>query len=220
MRASALVLAAIGLVACGGGGGSTGTAPSAALSPPPPPPPPPPPVPDTVTLSGIVTYDRVPLTGPANSLDFNNTQRLPVRRAPVEVLDGAGGLITSTVTDANGNYSVTVNSNTDVRVTVSAETVSTTGPVWNVRVVDSTSSDALYTLAGSLSSSGAASSTRSLNAGTGWGTVSYTGTRAAAPFALLDDVYQSLLTFAAVAGAVTFPDLPVLLEPGQRVCGW
>ena len=214
MRASAFVITAVGLVACGGGGSGTGTPQQAALSPPPPPPPPPP-VPDTVTISGTVTYDRVPLTGPADSLDFNDTQRLPVRRAPVEVLDATGGVITSTVTDESGNYSVTVNSNTDVRVTVSASTASTTGPVWNVRVVDNTSSDALYTLAGSLSSSGAASSTRSLNAGTGWGTVSYTGTRAAAPFAILDDVYQSLLTFATVDGAISFPDLQVYWSPNN-----
>jgi len=168
-----------------------------------------------VTISGTVTYDRVPLTGPADSLDFNDTQRLPVRRAPVEVLNATGGVITSTVTDESGNYSVTVNSNTDVRVTVSASTASTTGPVWNVQVVDNTSSDALYTLAGSLSSSGAASSTRSLNAGSGWGTVSYTGTRAAAPFAILDDVYQSFLTFAAVDGAISFPDLQVYWSPNN-----
>lgn len=212
MHASVFALAAIGLAACGGSGG-TGTAPSAALLPPPPPPPP---VPASVTISGTVTYDRAPLTGPASSLNFNDIQTLPVRRAAVQALDSAGGVLASTVTNDNGAYSVVVNSNTDVRVTVRAETINTASPIWNARVVDNTASNALYTLAGSLASSGAASATRNLNAPTGWGTTSYTGTRAAAPFAILDDVYQSISTLTAVDGAINIPDLQVYWSPNNN----
>jgi len=83
--------------------------------------------------------------------------------------------------------------------------IQTTGAQWNVQVVDNTSSDALYSIAGNLSNVGTVNSIRNLNAGSGWGGSSYTGTRAAAPFAILNPIYDSLQKIVAVDPDVVFP---------------
>jgi len=81
----------------------------------------------------------------------------------------------------------------------------TSGAQWNVRVVDNTSSGALYSLQGSLVTSGTVNSTRNLNAASGWGGSSYTSTRAAGPFAILAPIYESLQRIVAVDPDVVFP---------------
>ncbi|MBL4855260.1 MAG: hypothetical protein JKY25_13615 [Robiginitomaculum sp.] len=121
------------------------------------------------------------------------------------MLDNGGAVLETVTSDDNGNYTFTVNSNTNVRIRASARVVQTTGARWDVSVTDNTNSNALYTLAGSLTSSGAANSTRNLNAGSGWGGSSYTGTRAAGPFAILDPVYTGIQRIVAVDADVVFP---------------
>lgn len=188
------------LVACGGGGGG-GSAP---------PPPPPPPV-GNVTISGTVTFDKVPFSAAGNGgLDFANTNgNAPVRGATVQAI-AAGGqtVLATTTTDATGNYSLTVAGNTDLFIRVRAEMLRTGTPAWNFTVRDNTATEALYTLDGPSSSSGAANSTRNLAARSGWTAGSgYTGTRAAAPFAILDAVYQSYQLVLAADANATFPEL-------------
>ncbi|GAB5455894.1 MAG: hypothetical protein Hens2KO_21230 [Henriciella sp.] len=121
-------------------------------------------------------------------------------------------------TDDSGNYAVSVDPNTEVRVRVRSEMLSTVGATWNVQVLDNTSSNAIYVLNGSLTSSGAADSTRDLNAGSGWdqtlnsGAGGYTSdaARAAAPFAILDGIYEAVSDIAAVDTDANFPTLQVL----------
>lgn len=198
--AIALVLAATGLAACGGGGSSSGT-----VSPPPPPPP------ATVNISGTVTYDSVPLSNVPMGLNYAATTQKPARGTTVEVVNSSGTVLDSDTADDAGQYQVTVNSNTSVRIRVRAEVKQTTGPSWNVRIVDNTNSNATYVLAGSLASSGTANSTRNLHAPSGWSMAaqSYTNTRAAAPFAILDAMYETVQDFAAVDNAISFPNLQV-----------
>ena len=95
--------------------------------------------------------------------------------------------------------------NTDVRIRVKAELVQTSGAQWNVRVVDNTSGDAPYALQGALANSGTTDTTRNLNASSGWGGSSYTSTRAAAPFAILAPIYESMQRIVAVDPDVVFP---------------
>jgi hypothetical protein len=74
-----------------------------------------------------------------------------------------------------------------------------------MNVVDNTSGDALYTLQGSLASVGTADQVRDLNASSGWGGSGYTSTRAAAPFAILDFVYEAVSDFRAIDPNIDFP---------------
>ncbi len=218
MRSVATVMAVVfaaGMVAaCGGGGGG-----GASVSPTPSPPPPPPP-PSSVTISGQVTFDKVPHNTAAgvssnivrSSLNYNAITQEPVRGVIVQAVNGAGTVLDTTTTDASGNYSVTVDSSTSVRIQARSEMQQTTGATWDIQVLDNTSGNAIYVLAGSLTDSGTANSTRNLNAGSGWNGSGYTSdaARAAAPFSILDAIYQAVTTIAAVDTDVVFPELDVL----------
>ena len=162
-------------------------------------------------ISGRVTYDRVPVSISVG-LDFANTRQEPVRGATVELISNSGVLQT-TITDSDGRYSFEVNSTASRRVRVKAEAiqVSSTGANYNVVVVDNTSSDALYALTEAQASSVLVNPVRNLNAGSGWNIVtnSYTGTRAAAPFAILDSIFDAMTAVIDVDPDVVLPPLTV-----------
>lgn len=185
------------------------------------------PPPDT-TLTGQVTYDRVYFVAPpGQGLDLDNPVPLPVRAATVQLVRASDSAVLDTDrTDESGLYSVTGPENTQVFVRVRAELQTTGGtPSYDVRVVNNTSGDALYTLVSTQFSLGAAGSNpvRDLHAATGWNGSSYTGTRAAAPFAILDSIHTSMKKVIAVDPAVGFPPLTVkwstLNQPAQPTSG-
>ena len=196
---SSILAAILILPACGGsgGGGGGGVDPPAA----------------SVTVSGRITYDRVPFSAAAGQgLDYGQTFESPARRIVVEALRSNGNVITSTATDDDGMYSVQVPASTDVRIRARAESVvaGTAGAPasWRVSVRNNVGGNALYVLDSTLFNSGVAAQTRDLRAASGWGGASYTSTRAAAPFALLDTVYASI-RFVVDQGGFTeaFPSL-------------
>lgn len=207
---SALALTATLMASCGGGGGSS----SSSLSPTPPTPPPS--GSTSVTISGSVTFDLVPLNTATNGLDYNAISARPARGVVVEALDNAGTVLLSDVTDASGNYSFTVDSNTQIRIRAKAQMLQTSGAQWNVNVIDNTSNNSLYAIQGGLSSSGTTNSTRNLNAASGWGGSAYTGTRSAAPFAILDPIYESIQKFVAVDSDIIFPEANFGWSPLNR----
>ena len=181
------------LPGCGGGGGDGG-------SPPPPPPP-------SVTVGGVVTFDRVPHDSGTGALDYGATFQSPVRGAVVEAIDAGGGItiLDSTLTDETGAYSLTVAANTQMFVRVKAQMAT---PAWNFRVIDNTNGGALYALDNASFSSGSGA-TRDLNAGSGWGGAFYDGVRAAGPFAILDSVYVAFNKVLEADPATVFPGLDV-----------
>jgi hypothetical protein len=89
-------------------------------------------------------------------------------------------------------------------------------PTWNFRVLNNTNSDALYALDGAAFNSGATDSTRNLHAGSGWGTTSYTGTRAAAPFAILDTVFSATTLITSASPAAVFEPLDLFWSRDNR----
>lgn len=202
----------IGLAACGG---SSTTTPTVVVPPVVIPPTPPA---ANVTISGVATYDRVPLNATNGAgLDFANIRQDPIRGAIVELVGSSGNIIETKTTDTAGAYSFTVAGNTQVRVRVKAQLLRTTGASEiDLSVVDNTSGNALYTLQGSLTAATTASATRNLNAGSGWGTTSYTSTRAAGPFALLDTLYNTTQAFVAVDADIDFPKVNIFWSPQNR----
>lgn len=158
-----------------------------------------------VTLSGKLTFDLVPFNTTTNGLNYNAITQTPARGITIEALNATSAILATTVTDGAGDYSFTFAPNTNVRIRAKAEMLQTTGAQWNVQVVDNTSSDALYTIVGSLTDIGTLDQSRNLNAGSGWGGSSYTGTRAAAPFAILNPIYDALKKIEAVDPTVIFP---------------
>ena len=161
----------------------------------------------TVTISGKATYQRVPFSTNANlGLSYASTSEQPVREAIVELIQSGGNTLATTTTDDNGNYSLTAPANTSVFVRVQAQSRRTTTAARSIRVLNNTNGNALYVLDSATFSSGVTNQTKNLLAGSGWGGTSYTGTRSAAPFAILDTLLASA-QFVVANGNSTL-DLP------------
>lgn len=192
--AVAAVLLACGDGGGGGGGGGFGALPAAATG--------------TVTLSGVATYDAI--GNPSGALVYTAIAAKPVRGAAVEVLNAASTVLATATTDANGAYSASVPSNAELRVRVRAQMAqSGGGATWDVTVRDNTQSNAIYSMESALFTSGGSALTRDIHAPSGWGGSSYTATRVAAPFAVLDTLYTTQAKVLSVAAGTVFPQLQV-----------
>ncbi len=165
-----------------------------------------------VTISGKATYDRVGLQA-SGALDFDNISTMPVRGVVVQAICNTA--IAETTTDANGNYSLSIPANTqNVFIRVKAQMLQSGSPGWDVAVSSSSSSSELiYSMDGGLFNSGSNASTRNLHAPTGWNGSSYASTRTAAPFAILDTVYESMQFVLSVAPSLQFPALDLKWGP-------
>jgi hypothetical protein len=189
-RLLALVLLVASLAGCGGGGSDAAPAP----------------VPGALTVSGQVTFDKVPAV-PGRGLVYTQTVSAPARGVTVELLQGSS-VTASTTTDAVGNYSFgNVAQNTDVSIRVRAEMLRVGVPSWDFRVVDNVNGEALYTLAGAVFNTGTADVTRNLHAASGWTGAAYAQTRSAAPFAILDVAYEAVQLVLTARPATAFPAL-------------
>lgn len=167
-------------------------------------------------MSGTATFDRVPLNPATNGLNYLSTRQDPIRGVVVEAVDAANTVLDTDITDLAGRYSVDVPDNTDVRIRVRAQLLQTVGNTYNIQVLDNTSGNAPYILAGTLANSGTAASVRNLNAPSGWDGTQYASTRAAGPFAMLDTIFEGIIDLTAVDSTITFPDLRVLWSVNNR----
>ncbi|NHZ64756.1 hypothetical protein F1735_21055 [Massilia sp. CCM 8694] len=176
-------------------------------------------------LYGKLTYDRVPSTL-ENGLNYSAVVQKPIRNVRVVLVEyskegGANTELAVTTSGEDGSYSFPVpDLVTRVRVRAFAETANPP-----LRVQDNTNGNALYALESAAMTTTAAVTVKDLNAGSGWGGSSYTGARAAAPFASLDTLYATARAFMAVRPLVNFPLLPINWsvnnrpEPGDSALG-
>lgn len=205
MRIAVIAIAAMVLSACGGGGGSSTSATTTAAA--------------TVnscsssggiTISGTISYERVPFSATTGGgLDYANIQTLPARGVVVQALGASDCVINSTFTDNSGAYSLNVTANADVKIRARAQTVNTVGATWDFEVLDNTESNALYVLDGQSVDSGSDNSVRNLTAASGWTGSSYGAARSAAPFAILDSIYDAIQKVVAVDATVVLDDADV-----------
>jgi len=203
----AIPLLALLLVAGCGGGGGGGSGGSGA----------------SVTISGKITFDRVPFKAQLRAgRNFGGIIESPARNVVVEAVQpgnvfGGETTVASTTTDANGDYSLQVPASTTMFIRAKAQMLKTgTAPTWNFKVLNNASNDALYVMDGTAASSGSASSTRNLRATTGWGGTTYTGTRTAAPFAILDTMYQVKALILSAKADTAFPALDLFWSVSNR----
>ena len=163
----------------------------------------------SLTVSGQVTFDRVPFSATARGgLDYTRTTPAPARGVSVEGIAASNGsVLASATTDASGLYSFVVAPNTDLFVRVKAQMQRAGSPGWSFSVRDNTALDALYALDGTVFNTGTASITRNLNAASGWGGSSYIAPRSAAPFAILDAVYLAYSLVLTANASAAFPTL-------------
>ena len=116
-------------------------------------------------MSGLVTFDYVPLDR-NSGLDYGATESRPVRGLMVQLFAG-DQLVATTVTDENGRYTLTTMPNSEVFVRVRAEIVEN-GSSWDVRVVDNTREDAIYSMDSTPFNTGDADRVTNLHAASGW----------------------------------------------------
>jgi hypothetical protein len=203
--AAMAALAGMLLSACGGGGGGGGQPPPA-----------------SVTISGQITFDRIPFDAVlGNGLNPTGVAPAPARQVTVQAIAAQGGaVLATTTTDTSGNYSLSVASNTNMFIRARAEMIKTgAAPTWNFSVRNNTTvgaNDALYAVDGNSTSSGTANSTRNLNAPSGFGTTNYTGERAAASFAILDTVFRAKELVLSAAPNTVFPELRLFWSEDNR----
>ncbi|MEE8426050.1 MAG: hypothetical protein V3S15_02120 [Woeseiaceae bacterium] len=204
MRIACLAWVLAILAACGGGGGGGGgTAPL-----------------PMVMVSGTLQYEFVPPSLNCRGLNFNGTVPRPIRGATVQLIDAATGNVIDTMVSADeGAYSfANVDANRLVRLRIRAELKRPGSPSWDVEIRDNVvdpndpnppplTSRPLYVLDGTDFDTGSADVTRNLTATTGWGTNSYTGTRAAAPFAILDSIHSAIQFVLTADATVSFAPL-------------
>jgi hypothetical protein len=199
------LMAALLLCACGGGGGGGGGAFFPLVAPPS--------DSNSVTLSGTASYDSIP--NPAGALVYAASVSRPIRGAVVEIVSGTS-VIASTVTDGSGAYSVAVPPGTPIAVRVKAQLLQGgSGAAWDVSVRDNTQSNATYSMETLAFSAVAGAAVRDVHAPSGWDGSSYSGTRVAAPFAVLDTIYAMQAKVMSVAPATVFPPLHVFWSPNN-----
>ncbi len=178
--------------------------------------------PPSVAVSGRITYDFVPHNDATSGLDYSAVEQRPVRSAVVQGLDATNNQPiagSETLTDANGNYSLTVPSLASVRIRVVARLLKTdASPTWDFDVVDNggviiDNAKPRYVLDGDAFNSGIQDWNVNLNADSGWGGAGYSGPRAAAPFAILDAVYETVLLVLGADAQADFPQLTLNWSP-------
>ncbi|MFL6547757.1 MAG: hypothetical protein ACJ8OJ_03635 [Povalibacter sp.] len=201
-----LIALSSSLSGCGGEGDSSSSNPPPAGS---------------VTVSGKIEFERAGFKTVSNGgLNITAPTVQPARQVVVEAIDPTtrARIGTATSTDTNGVYSLTIPANTNVLISARAEMVKAdAAPTWDFKVRDNTASDALYVLDGAAFNSGTANSTRNLRALTGWnGTTYVDADRHAAPFAILDTVYQAKEIIRTAQPSTVFPALNLYWSTENR----
>ena len=126
----------------------------------------------------------------------------------IEAINRSGEILDTSVTEADGTYTLSVNAQTELRIQAKAQLLSSEAASWDFRVTDNTNNNRLYALQGAFASTGTNSrQIRDLHAGHGWNGQVYAGGRAAAPFAILDNVYDAAQAFAKIDPNIDFPPL-------------
>ncbi len=177
-----------------------------------------------VTISGQARYEFVPPNPGCLGLNYAATELRPIRAATVQVIDAASGNVLGVdVADDGGNYAITVDPGINVFLRVRAELKRGGTPAWDVEVRDNTSATNLppgqrpvYVLDSAAFGTGAFDQTRNVTATSGWGGSSYTGVRAAAPFAVLDAIYAGIELVLSVDPVADFAALDAFWSINNR----
>lgn len=175
-----------------------------------------------VTISGLADYASVPPDTASGRLNYNGTTFKPIRGATVEILASPGGaVLASGVTSASGTYSLNIaNAQTFVvRIKAEMKRTGATGGQWDFTVRDNTQGDALYVMDSSPVSPSGSTVTQNLRANSGWGGAGYTSARVAAPFAILDVIYNATQKVLSASPNLTFPALKAFWSINNRPVG-
>lgn len=160
-----------------------------------------------IVLGGSITYDFIPQKINGQGLDYAQITVRPCRGVVVELLDENAAIIASSITNNEGGYSFEVARNRLVSVRVKAQLISRQAPTWDFKVTDNTRSNSVYAMAGSSLALTDATAQRNLHAPSGWSGTSYSESRVAAPFAIIDSIFTGVTRVVAAGNTRAFPPL-------------
>ncbi|WP_019530350.1 hypothetical protein [Dasania marina] len=167
------------------------------------------------TLTGKVTFQRVPLLGVG--LSYGAATSAPARGVVVEAVSVAAGscsntVVATTLSDGDGDYGFLLPLTQAVCVRARAQMYRsglTGGGSWDFQVSDNSRSNSPYYLLDNNPATVADAPIRDFDAGSGWSVANnrYTGTRSAAPFAILDSNCHALANVLTADSGVSLPTL-------------
>ncbi len=176
-----------------------------------------------VTVTGTIRFQRVPFSTPVssnNGLNYAGQVLQPARGIVVRAIDGTTqNVLVSGATNENGVYSLSVPANSSIRIQAVAQMfrgASSPLPRWNFQVVDADQIPAIppYSFTDPAPFNSSTGSNHDLAIPSGFSTTgAVTATRASAPFAILDTVYQAVQTVLSVAPNTNFPALALDWAP-------
>ena len=151
--------------------------------------------PATGNISGRVRFTRIPVT--ANGLNYAAGALSASRGVLVRAVDAATPttVLATTSTNANGDYAMNVAANTNIRIVVVSQMLRDSSqplPRWNFSSADNDATTPTpYTYTDGISFNSSNGTGRNIDIPSGFDAAgNVTGTRASAPFAILDTVYQ------------------------------
>lgn len=176
---------------------------------------------DCVSVNGSALYEFVPAVSGAGGtrLAYELSELRPIRGAEVVLMNAASNtVLDSTVTDANGVFALAAPPETEVVVRVRALLSRAGQPGWEVRVVDNTRNQGVWSAQGEAFTTGSESVSIELVASSGWDGAGYAGSRAAAPFAMLDSAWLAMQRVLEADADAVFPPLKINWSPENRSC--
>jgi hypothetical protein len=161
-------------------------------------------------ITGNISFVRIPAT--ANGLDYASPQIRPARGVLVRARNiNSNTVIASASTGNNGDYVLSVLNSTQIRIEVVSQMTRTgTLPNWNFQVQNGINANAPYVYTDSATFDSTNAPAKNILIPSGFntaGTVAGPGTRASAPFAILDTVYQGVQTILGAEPTTNFPAL-------------
>lgn len=166
-----------------------------------------------IIVKGKVSFDLIPIEG--KELDLNNITQSPARGIVVQAVNTYGKIIANGTTNDNGDYSLSVNQNIDVKIRVSAKMLMSRDASWDVKLSDNTKIIAnrhpLYISESSIFLT-SEDVTKNIHLPTGRNGRNG-GVKSAAPFAILDAIYEAIQTVVSADPDVKFPPLEIHWSP-------
>ena len=157
---------------------------------------------EAVEISGTIQYERVHAQhiGESSLLNYSNITKETAKQVLVEAIDRSENLVDSTFTDDNGHYILSnIPTNSDLKIRIYAKMKKKNR--WDMKVIDNTNRDALYSIEGSFSNTALSNSSRSL--------LIPSSNQSSPPFAILDSIYSAMSKVLAVDSTVNFPVLKI-----------
>lgn len=169
-------------------------------------------------IKGKVTYEKIPHSATTNGLAYSKSFDAPIRGVQVELIED-NKIIATDITNIQGQFKFIKKMDTFVKIRVRSELINGSNDddanSWNVKVADNTRDQAVYVLSTETFEVKRESMTIDLHAPSGWiEGKGYAQTRAAAPFHILDKIYDILSKLDTI-GNVELPALTVNWSPNN-----